>query len=82
MWHLSKIFAADFKTWQAKQYAHYKAHLPKDPKHAALWQEIQEYYTHSNAGTTEHLSSRSASSMMYRVRDDFASSVSFELMRR
>jgi hypothetical protein len=80
--HLSTIFAADFKTWQAKQYAHYKAHPSKEPKHAKLWKEIQEYCTHSSAGTTEHLSSRSASSMMMRVRDDFSTSVSFDLMGR
>ncbi|KAJ8582612.1 hypothetical protein M405DRAFT_867687, partial [Rhizopogon salebrosus TDB-379] len=44
----------DFKTWQAKQYAHYKVHPSKEPKHAKLWKEIQEYCTHSSAGTTEH----------------------------
>ncbi|KAJ8580672.1 hypothetical protein M405DRAFT_869310 [Rhizopogon salebrosus TDB-379] len=67
----------DFKTWQAKQYAHYKAHPSKEPKHAKLCKEIQEYCTHSSAGTTEHLSSRSASSMMMRVHDDFSTSASF-----
>ncbi|OJA15094.1 hypothetical protein AZE42_13809, partial [Rhizopogon vesiculosus] len=67
----------DFKTWQAKQNAHYKAHPPKKSKHAVLWKEIQEYNVHSSAGTTEHLSSWSASSMIMHVRDDFSSSASY-----
>ncbi|KAG1803294.1 uncharacterized protein BJ212DRAFT_1487084 [Suillus subaureus] len=54
----------DIKAWKEEQAAHYKAHLYKDPKHAALWQKIQEYWDGSLAGATEDLMSRSASSLM------------------
>ncbi|KAG2065154.1 hypothetical protein BDR04DRAFT_1161744 [Suillus decipiens] len=57
----------DIKAWKEKQAAHYKAHPYKDPKHAALWQKIQEYWNDSLAGATEDLTSRSASSLMLRA---------------
>ncbi|KAG2738786.1 hypothetical protein P692DRAFT_20882340 [Suillus brevipes Sb2] len=47
----------DIKAWKEEQAAHYKAHPYKDPKHAALWQKIQEYWDGSLAGATEDLTS-------------------------
>lgn len=78
---LITFFAEDISAWKEKQAAHYKAHPYKDPKHAALWQNIQEYWDDSLTGATEDLTSRSASSLMMRVRDDFSKSVSLALIR-
>ncbi|KAG1781438.1 hypothetical protein EV702DRAFT_1192927 [Suillus placidus] len=65
------------ESWKEEQAAHYKAHLYKDPKHAVLWQKIQEYWDGSLAGATEDLTSRSASSLMLCVRDDFSKAAGY-----
>ncbi|KAG1882246.1 hypothetical protein F4604DRAFT_1921988 [Suillus subluteus] len=67
----------DIKAWKEEQAAHYKAHPYKDPKHAALWQKIQEYWDGCLTGATEDLTSRSVSSLMLRVRDDFSKAAGY-----
>ncbi|KAG1738080.1 uncharacterized protein EDB91DRAFT_1082840 [Suillus paluster] len=67
----------DIKAWKEEQAAHYKAHPYKDPKHAALWQKIQEYWDGCVTGATEDLTSRSASSLMLHVRDDFSKAAGY-----
>ncbi|KAG1744085.1 uncharacterized protein EDB91DRAFT_1246966 [Suillus paluster] len=52
-----KDTSEDIKAWKEEQAAHYKAHPYKDPKYAALWQKIQEYWDGSLAGATEDLTS-------------------------
>jgi hypothetical protein len=74
------FFAEDIKAWKEEQAAHYKPHPYKDPKHAALWQKIQEYWDGSLAGATEDLTLRSASSLMLHVRHDFSKAVSLALI--
>lgn len=51
------ILSASLQAWKAKQAEHYHADSYKDPKHMALWKQIQEHFDHAIA-TPDDLSSR------------------------